>query len=167
MTPFHAFLKGIPFCEQPYNGHGRKETRRHWICTNLKELDGADKWAGLKTIGKVERTRELTTGKTKGKISKETCYYICSIEPDAKFFAECIRSHWGVENMVHWTLDVTFREDSCQVRQKTAATNLSLLRKIAMNLFRKHPSKGGMKSKKMKAGWDVNFLEQIVCSTHA
>ena len=160
-------LKEISFLEQTHTGHGRKETRRHWVCSAPKELEESENWKGLKSIGKVERVRETISGKLKGKTSKETFYYICSIDPDAELFADCIRSHWGIENKVHWILDVAFREDDCQVRQKTAAANLSLLWKIAMNLFRKHPSAGGMKFKRMKAGWDISFLEQVVCSTHA
>jgi len=160
-------LKKLPSFEQTNTGHGRNEIRRHWICSDVKGIDNDAQWSGLKTIGKVERVREIKSGKSKGKLSVETFYYISSIEPDAEFFAECIRSHWGVENKLHWILDVTFREDDCQVREKTAATNLSMLRKVAMNLFRLHPSKGSMRLKRKKAGWEIEFLEQVVCSTHA
>ena len=143
--------------------HGRVEIRRHWITSHVSWLDKEWKWAGLTAFGKVERHRE-PTGKA---ASIETAYYLCSIAPEARTFAKCVRNHWGVENRVHWVLDMIFNEDACQVHDKNAAANLSLLRKLTLNLLRLDESKGSLRLKRKKAGWDIEFLEKLLNLTHA
>jgi len=153
----------MAFHEETDGGHGRVEIRRYWITGQTRWLDKDWQWSGLCALGKVERIREQT-GKPP---STEKAYYLCSIAPEAKLFAHCVRSHWGVENKVHWVLDMTFNEDACQVHEKTAASNLSLLRKMTLNLLRQDPSKGSLKGIRKRAGWDVGFLESLLGITHA
>lgn len=153
----------MPFHEETDGGHGRVEIRRSWITDQINWMAKEWQWAGLKTLGKVERVREQT-GRPP---SVERAYYLCSIVPDARLLARCARAHWGVENKVHWVLDVTFGEDACQVHEERAASNLSLLRKMTLNLLRQDPSKGSLKGKRKRAGWDVGFLESLLGLTHA
>ena len=153
----------MDFHQETDGGHGRVEGRRSWITDKTSWLDKDWQWAGLCALGKVERTRELT-GKPP---SVECAYYLCSIEADAQLLARCVRGHWGVENKVHWVLDVTFSEDACQVHEHNVATNLSMLRKMSLNLLRNDPSKGTLKGKRKRAGWDIGFLESILGLTHA
>ena len=153
----------MAFHEETDGGHGRVEIRRYWISGQTGWLAKDWQWAGLCALGKVERIRE-ETGKPP---SSEQVYYLCSIAPEAELFARCVRSHWEVENKVHWVLDVTFSEDACQVHERNAASNLSLLRKMTLNLLRRDSSKGSLKGKRKRAGWDVGFLESLLGITHA
>ena len=90
-------------------------------------------------------------------------YYISSLPADAKQFAASVRAHWGVENGLHWCLDVGFREDDCRVRQGNASENFAVVRHIALNLLKKERSfKGGMRAKRLKAGWDQDYLIKIL-----
>ena len=144
--------------------HGRVEVRKYWITDQIDWLASKSEWAGLKSLAKVQRSRSMPDGKT----SQETAYYLCSIPADAELFGRCARAHWGVENRLHWVLDVTFNEDACQVREKKAAENLSLLRKMVLNLLKKEPSKGSLKLKRKKAAWDIAYLDAIFNpKTHA
>ena len=98
-----------------------------------------------------------------GTASTETSYYICSIEENIEILSQAIRQHWGIENSLHWSLDVSFREDLCRVRKKYASENFAVLRHIALNLLKKEKSfKGGIQSKRLKAGWDNNYLTKIL-----
>jgi len=158
------FSKGMSTHETTDGDHGRVEVRRHWISDQIDWLASKSEWAGLTSLAKVQRTRFMPDGTS----SEENAYYLCSIAADAELFARCARAHWGVENSLHWVLDVTFNEDACQVKEKQAAENLSLLRKMALNLLKKEPSKGSMKLKRKKAAWDVAFLDAIFNpETHA
>jgi predicted transposase YbfD/YdcC len=155
--------KDMDCFESTETGHGRSEVRRHWITSNIGSLSQRGDWAGLCSVGKIQRVRKVQGEKP----TTEQHYYLCSIEADASLLATCARKHWEVENKVHWTLDVTFGEDSCQVREETAATNLSLLRKMVLNILRQDESKGSMRSKRKRAGWNVGFLEGILGFTRA
>ncbi len=97
-------------------GHGRIETRRVWTVSDLDWLEGKEQWKGLNVIGMVESTRELDD-----KRSTERRFYIGSIENNAELLGNSVRAHWGIENNLHWSLDVTFREDDCRVRKGNAA----------------------------------------------
>lgn len=118
-------------------GHGRREWRAVHVCraTFLPPAMLA-KWAGLTSVARVERTREV-----KGKVSTEVHVYLLSFEPDAERAAGVIREHWSVENDLHGTLDVSMREDGCRVREATSAENLGVLRRMALNVL-KHPEAG-------------------------
>ena len=96
-------------------------------------------------------------------ISIETSYYISSIENDANRFAHAVRSHWRIENCLHWVLDVSFREDESRIRKDNAAQNFAVLRHLALNLIKKETSlKKSVKSKQLRAGWDNDYLAKVL-----
>lgn len=139
-------------------GHGRIETRKCWTTSDIGWLQGKENWEKLKTICMVERKREF-----KDKTERETSYYIGSIESNAEFFASAIRSHWAVENSLHWVLDVTFREDESRIRKDNAPENFAVLRHIALNMIKKETSlKKSIKSKRLRAGWDNEYLLKVL-----
>lgn len=139
-------------------GHGRIETRRYWTMGNTEYLIGAQKWSGLKSIGMVESQREMN-----GKVSIEQRYYILSIESDVQRFATAVRSHWSIENQLHWILDVGFAEDTSQSCQGYSAENLAVIRHVGINLLsRDQKSQVGVKTRRLKAGWDDNYLKTVL-----
>ena len=139
-------------------GHGRIETRKCEVINKLDFLDEKEQWAGLKTIARVTATREMN-----GKQTSEQRLYISSVEADAKSFNLFIRQHWGVENSLHWTLDVTFREDAQRKRNGHAASNYALVEKIALNLLKTEGSKNiSIKNKRLTASWDHKFLLKVL-----
>ena len=142
-------------------GHGRLEWRRHWTITDpaaLAYLNPTGAWAGLRSVGMVERARRMGE-----QDSHETWYYLCSLAGDARTFAAAVRAHWGIENGLHWVLDVAFAEDTCRVRTGHAAHNLALLRRFALNLLRQEPTaRVGIKAKRLKAGWDEAYLLKVL-----
>ena len=141
-------------------GHGRIETRTYFMTSDIDWLAGREKWADLKSIGMVERTREI-----KGRQSREKHYYISSLECDAERFGEAVRSHWGIENKVHWVLDIAFREDESRVRSGHAPENLAVLRHIAANILRNNSSfKGSIKTKRLNAAMDIDYLQEVFFS---
>jgi predicted transposase YbfD/YdcC len=134
--------------------HGRTEIRRYWVLGQVEYLVDADLWLGLNRIGLVESERRVN-----GKITLEQRYYILSWDSTAERFADAVRSHWQVENCLHWVLDVGFREDECRIRKDYAPENMALIRHIALNLLAQDKTaKGGLKAKRLRAGWDNNFL---------
>lgn len=141
-------------------GHGRIETR---VCSVIKNFDLVNShkaWPAMTSIIRIESVREF---KGKDKVEKSCRYYISSLDDSAERFQEIIRSHWAIENKLHWTLDVAFREDFNRKRSSNAAQNFSLLNKIALNLAKKEASKKlGVKSKLKIAGWDENYLLKIL-----
>jgi len=146
------------YYETRNKSHGREEIRRYWTinCQNL--LENAAKWTQLNTIGMVESTRI-----TKQKTTIEHRYYIASIENNATLFGKSARDHWGVENGLHWCLDIGFREDECRTRKGQAAENHALLRHIALNaLKREKTAKVGIQAKRHKAGWDEEYLLKVL-----
>jgi predicted transposase YbfD/YdcC len=115
------------------------------------------RWAGLRSIGMVER--ECING---GKVSLEQRYFISSIPADAKRFAHAVRAHWGIENRLHWRLDVVMREDSCRIQMGNAPANLAMLRHLSLNLFEQASFKLSLKQKRFKAALSDNFREEVV-----
>ena len=145
------------FSETIEKGHGRIEKRRCWAVSDPDHLDyvnDRNQWAGLKSLAMVESERTEN-----GKTSTQTRYYISSLPNDARRLLSSARTHWGIENSVHWVLDVAFDEDASRVRQGNAAENLSVLRRMALNMLKQEStSQGGVAAKRKRAGWDEDYL---------
>jgi predicted transposase YbfD/YdcC len=143
--------------------HGRVEVRETWVIsdpTHLHYLDPEGRWAGLRSIAMVQATTHRTQG-----VSSETRYYLSSLRGSARQVQDAVRSHWGIENGLHWILDMAFREDECRVRTGHAAHNFALLRQAALTLLRHESSLHcGVKAKRMRAGWDTAYLLKVVAS---
>ncbi len=156
----HDF-KGVAhdFHETIEKGHGRIETRRVWCTPEVAWFADRDKWAGLSSFTVVERER--TAGE---KTTQERHYFISSLDgADAKCLANAIRNHWGIENKLHWVLDVAFHEDASRVRKGYSAENFSRLRRMALNLLKKDNTvKVGIKGKRLRAGWDEKYLLKVL-----
>jgi predicted transposase YbfD/YdcC len=140
-------------------GHGRIETRRCYLSTCLDTLPDAEKWKGLKGIGMVESERFIN-----GQMTLERRHYICTLT-DVKPFAHAARAHWGVENSLHWVLDVTFREDDSRIRKGYAPENFNIVRQLAVNLLKKEPSKLSIKRKRFMSVLSDKFREKVIFST--
>lgn len=142
-------------------GHGRLEERRYYQITAPSHLHDRSEWKGLKTIGAAVRTY------TENGITKtDTRYYISSLRRHGKRFANAVRNHWAIENSLHWSLDMTYREDESRVRNRVFAQNLSWLRRFTLGLIKRHPSKQSNIMKRRMAGWSVDFLMQILTGKH-
>jgi predicted transposase YbfD/YdcC len=138
--------------------HGRTELRRYWVMGQTEYLIGAENWAKLTTIGCVESQRQMGDRTT-----CETRYYLLSLPMNAERFAAAVRGHWGIENQLHWILDVAFREDQSRSPLGYSGENLALIRHLALNLLTQEKSaKGGTYAKRLKAGWDDYYLLKVL-----
>jgi predicted transposase YbfD/YdcC len=144
------------------SGHHRIERRSCWvfpagaIFPNSVGLG----WSGLQSVVVVRSHRQLWNRTT-----CETRFFLSSLDVDAQTFARLIRSHWEIENNLHWCLDVVFGEDASRIRTQNAPRNLSLLRRLALNLLRQHSGKGSLKMKRYRAGLDNSFLQEILSAS--
>ncbi len=144
-------------------GHGRVERRQARVSGDIDWLQERYAWPGLKAVGKVTATRQLAAAEpAPGELHEETRYYLLSRDWSPERFNAIVRDHWGIENRLHWVLDVTCNEDQARNRKGHGAENLALLRKLALNLARLEPGKGSMRGKLKRAGWDDNFLINIL-----
>lgn len=140
--------------------HGRVETRLCSVMSQLDMIEQPQRWKSLKTLVRVDGERYM---KATGITHRETRYYITSLEADAEKIGNSIRAHWGIENSLHWVLDVAFHEDDSRKRAGHAAQNFSLINRIALNLLKNEKSsKRGVKGKRLKAGWDHQYLLKIL-----
>jgi predicted transposase YbfD/YdcC len=140
--------------------HGRFEARRCWASSDLSWLPGREEWDGLRSVVFVESERFVGES-----LSVEGRYYLSSLPADAKLLNEAARSHWGVENSLHWVLDVTFGEDRSRIRKENAPENFGLLRRLALCLLKGETSKGSIKGKRLRASWDEEYLLQVLCGS--
>jgi predicted transposase YbfD/YdcC len=139
-------------------GHGREESRAYLVCDIPDDLPDRGRWKGLKRIG-------MAIGETVrgGKAVSDVRYYILSKRLSGKAFAAAVRGHWAIENSCHWSLDVTFGEDLSRIRKGHADANFSILRRTALSLLKNnHDLKVGIKNKRLAAGWDDSYLEQVL-----
>jgi len=145
--------------EETDGGHGRVEIRRAWVTSAVDWFEDRRHWLGLKSFAAVECERSAN-----GKTSVERRYFISSLDgTSAKLLAEAVRSHWGIENKLHWLLDVAFHEDDCRVRRGYGAENFSRLRRISLNLLKRETTeKLGIANKRLLAGWDHDYLLKLL-----
>ena len=151
----HDFIQTVD------GNHGRLEIRRHWITSDigwLPQVTGKPLWPGLRSIGMVRVQRRIGEQTT-----ESTRYYLSSLEANAATFADAVRSHWRIENSLHWVLDIAFREDECRIRKDHAPQNFAVLRHIALNLLRQEKTaKVGVKAKRLKAAWNNDYLLKVL-----
>lgn len=145
------------YFETTEKGHGRVETRKYWITDQIAWLDKKDDWKNLISIGLVESIRSI-----KGETSTEMRCFIASIKPDANKFSQAVRQHWSIENNLHWQLDVTFDEDKLRIRIKNAAQNLSIMRRMVLNVLKLDGLKGSLKGKRKRAGWSKSYFDKLL-----
>ena len=139
-------------------GHGRMEIRRYRISDHLEWLEPKTEWKGLKTIGMVESERMVGEQKT-----VERRYYLSSLKADAKEFARSVREHWSIENQLHWSLDVSFREDQCRVRIQKAAENFALLRRMALHILKQDKTQNkSINRKRLLAAMNPDYLRLLL-----
>jgi predicted transposase YbfD/YdcC len=145
-----------PVASQQETGHGRKETRTGAV-VSAKGLAEYHEFPGLKGFGRIESRRE-----TDGRVQTETRYFALSWMPEPEVFLATVRAHWGIENALHWQLDVSFREDAARNRKDNGPANIAILRRRALDVARRDTSKGSLSIKLKRAGWDDAFLLSLL-----
>lgn len=148
----------MDFFETVDKDHGRIEIRRYWQTTDIHWFQDKKLWKQLNSVGMVESRRII-----KEKETIERRYFLSSLPLDAQTFARAVRGHWGIENPLHWTLDVTFREDQSRARTRHAAQNMATLRRLALNLVKTDRSKkASVRQKRIRAALDTDFLMKLL-----
>jgi predicted transposase YbfD/YdcC len=159
LTFFTSPLAPAVASVSPDGGHGRIETRSIRATADIAWLQERHDWQGLQSIVAVTAKREIG-----GKVTEETRYFISSLDAnDPKRLGRVVRAHWAIENNLHWVLDIAFDEDSNRTRKGHSAANLAVIRHIALNLVKaEKTSKVGVKIKRLKAGWDNDYLLRLI-----
>lgn len=147
----------LPMHETIEKGHGRIETRQYWVTDDLSRLSTRDAWDSLQSIGMVESERVIGT-----RIEHKTRYFISSRAAHPQQFAQRVRSHWHIENKLHWRLDVIMDEDTAHIRVNHGPENMAVLRHMAINLLKQEPSKMSIQSKRLRAACNNDYLEKVV-----
>jgi len=151
-------VESLQALETVEKDHGRLETRRYYQSDSLDWFADKAKWEGLASIGMVESVREID-----GQATVERRYYLSSLKLDVATFARAVRGHWGVENKLHWVMDVCFGEDQSRARQGHAAENLATLRRLALNLLQQEKTKKrGIRGKMLNASWNHPYLLRLL-----
>lgn len=146
--------------EREENVHGRNEYRRYWLCADIDWITSKDEWMNINVVGMTESHRTEN-----GKTTVKKKYYISSIQPEINTFSKAVRKHWGIENSLHWCLDVAFREDECRIRKGYASENFAVVRHIAINMLkREKTSKRGIAGKRLTAALDDKYRMKVLKS---
>jgi predicted transposase YbfD/YdcC len=153
----HFEETSIHYCQTQTKNHGRSEIRRYWVTDKISNFKHTASWKNLNLIGMVESQRTV-----RGKTSIERRFFISSLEKNVDLFAKAVRQHWGIENSVHWVLDISFREDESRIRTGHAPENMAVLRHIALNLLRNDDTPLGIKNKRLKAGRNTDYLTHVL-----
>lgn len=140
-------------------GHGRQERRTVRVLPVGQHLSEKEAWAAVLSLVMVVR---VVTCTVTGVVSQEVGYYISSLRPSARRIGGAIRGHWGIENGLHWVLDVVFREDARRIYDRVAAQNIALMNRLALSILRGDPAKASLKVKRKQAGWDIGYLAQLL-----
>ena len=143
--------------QQTVKGHGRLDTLTYYQFEAPKTLPGFSNWKKLRTIGIAIRVSE-----ERGKVTREVRYFISSLRLGVKRFAGAVRGHWGIENTLHWCLDVTFREDESRLRDRHAADNISWLKRFAISLLKQRTDNESIAMRRRMAGWNTDYLTQVL-----
>ena len=150
----HDFISSKPKTEKC---HGRIETRQYFLSTEIGDFIDNDEWKGFKAIGMVRSKRIIN-----GEESTENRYFITSLT-DLSRFSDSVRAHWGIENSLHWCLDMNFNEDKCRSRVDNSGENFAVIRHIALNLYKSFPSiKLSIKAKRFRCSFDDDFLCSVI-----
>jgi predicted transposase YbfD/YdcC len=159
----HCFARGAttkPVFDAFDDSHGRLVRRRVFVCPEAADLKALDAWSGLRTVLAVETIRGVNGS---GKVEAEIRYFLSSCRDDPAVLVQAIRRHWTIENGLHWILDVTFREDDSRVRDRTAARNLAILRKVAINLMgRDRKPRISMRARRKQAAWNDQYMLSLL-----
>ena len=147
----------LDFFQTVKKDYGRFETRRYYQSTEIGWFADRHRWEGLQSVGMVESLREI-----KGQKTVERRYYLSSLLLNVQLFARSVRSHWNIENKVHWVMDVCFGEDRSRARSGHAAENLATLRRLALNMLKREKKKRSLKGKMLNASWDHAYLLKLL-----
>ena len=137
--------------------HGRIETRTTTVFHDVEWLQKRHRWPGLKAVVMLESTREIS-----GKVEQERRYYITSLVVLAHLLGPVVRSHWAIENSLHWVMDMAFRDDECRVRTDHAPANFTTIKHMALNLLKRPGGKQSLRGRRKAAGWDDDFLASLL-----
>ena len=153
----HEKDERLDHCQTQARGHGRTELRCYSVLRDPVGIRGQEDWADLCVVGMCTSQRT-----TQGKTSVEVRYFIGSRRTSAQVYGEALRGHWGIENGLHWQMDINFGEDASRIVRRGGAENFAVLRRIALSLLKQHPAKMSIACKRIAAACDTQFLEEIL-----